>query len=134
MEKPRGSTRSTSSSTAARDTIDEVRARLKDELEEGVRVLTPSAKSDEVEAQLQGFNAILYFFAAMALFVGGFLIFNSFNMTVFQRMREIGMLRTLGPTRGMVTRSVLTEAALLGVIGAVIGVGLGVVLALGLAC
>ena len=46
----------------------------------------------------------------MALFVGGFLIFNSFNMTVLQRMREIGMLRTLGATRPMIVRSVLLEA------------------------
>jgi putative ABC transport system permease protein len=114
------------------ETIDDVRRRLKEELGKGVRVLTPSAKSNEVEAQLQAFNAVLYFFAAMALFVGGFLIFNAFNMTVFQRMREIGMLRTLGATRGMVTRSVLTEAALLGVVGAVLGVGLGILLALGL--
>ena len=43
----------------------------------------------------------------MALFVGGFLIFNSFNMTVLQRMREIGMQRTLGATRPMIVRSVL---------------------------
>jgi putative ABC transport system permease protein len=114
------------------DTIARVRDRLREELGRGVRVLTPSAKSDEVEAQLQAFNAILYFFAAMALFVGGFLIFNSFQMTVFQRMREIGMLRTLGATRGMVTRSVLTEAALLGLVGAALGVGLGMLLALGL--
>jgi putative ABC transport system permease protein len=114
------------------ETIDRVRDRLNGELGEGVRVLTPSAKSDEVESQLQAFNAILYFFAAMALFVGGFLIFNSFNMTVLQRMRELGMLRTLGATRGMLTRSVLTEAALLGLVGAALGVGLGMLLALGL--
>jgi putative ABC transport system permease protein len=114
------------------ETIADVRQRLRDELRKGVRVLTPNAKSEEIEAQLQAFNAILYFFAAMALFVGGFLIFNSFNMTVFQRMREIGMLRTLGATRGMVARSVLREAALLGLAGAAIGLGLGILLALGL--
>jgi putative ABC transport system permease protein len=132
MQKPRGYDEVNVVVDGGERTIDDVRARLKDELAKGVRVLTPSAKSDEVEAQLQGFNAVLYFFAAMALFVGGFLIFNSFNMTVFQRMREIGMLRTLGATRGMVSRSVLTEAALLGAVGAVLGVGLGLLLALGL--
>ena len=133
MEKPRSFDEVNVVVDGGEDTIDDVRGRLKDELGKGVRVLTPSAKSNEIEAQLQGFNAVLYFFAAMALFVGGFLIFNSFNMTVFQRMREIGMLRTLGTTRGMVTRSVLTEAALLGCVGAVLGVGLGILLALGLA-
>jgi putative ABC transport system permease protein len=132
MEKPRAFDEVNVVVDGGEDTIGDVRGRLKDELGKGVRVLTPSAKSNEVEAQLQAFNAVLYFFAAMALFVGGFLIFNAFNMTVFQRMREIGMLRTLGATRGMVTRSVLTEAALLGIVGAVLGVGLGILLALGL--
>jgi putative ABC transport system permease protein len=132
MEKPRAFDEVNVVVDGGEDTIARVRDRLREELGKGVRVLTPSAKSDEVEAQLQAFNAILYFFAAMALFVGGFLIFNSFNMTVFQRMREIGMLRTLGATRGMITRSVLTEAALLGLVGAALGVGLGMLLALGL--
>jgi putative ABC transport system permease protein len=132
MQKPRAFDEVNVVVDGGAETIDRVRERLDRRLGEGVRVLTPSAKSDEVEAQLQAFNAILYFFAAMALFVGGFLIFNSFNMTVLQRMRELGMLRTLGATRGMVTRSVLTEAALLGLVGAVLGVGLGIVLALGL--
>jgi putative ABC transport system permease protein len=107
-----------------------VRERLERRLPKGADVDTPEGKSEDVEAQLRAFNAILYFFAAMALFVGGFLIFNSFNMTVFQRTREIGMLRTLGATRGKITASVLREAALLGIAGAVLGLGLGVGLAL----
>ena len=114
------------------ETISRVQDDLRHSLPKGVQVETPGEKSDDVESQLQGFNAILYFFAAMALFVGGFLIFNSFNMTVFQRTREIGMLRTLGAGRWTITGSVLREAALLGVLGASIGLGLGVVLALGL--
>jgi putative ABC transport system permease protein len=114
------------------ETIDGVGRDLRHSLGRGVEVQTPDAKSEDVEAQLQAFNAILYFFAAMALFVGGFLIFNSFNMTVFQRTREIGMLRTLGATRGLITGSVLREATLLGIVGAALGLGLGVVLALAL--
>ena len=47
----------------------------------------------------QALNIVLYFFSGVALFVGGFLILNSFNMTVLQRMRELGMLRTLGASR-----------------------------------
>ena len=106
--------------------------RLERALPRGVEVDTPQGKSDEIESQLQAFNAILYFFAAMALFVGGFLIFNAFNMSVFQRTREIGMLRTLGASRGRIASSVLAEAALLGVIGSVFGLVLGVGLALAL--
>ena len=111
-------------------------ARLERSLEralpKGVDVETPDAKSEDVESQLQAFNAILYFFAAMALFVGGFLIFNSFNMTVLQRTREIGMLRTLGASRAGIVGSVLREAAVLGAVGSVLGLGLGIGLALGL--
>jgi putative ABC transport system permease protein len=112
--------------------IDAVQRRLRHRLPAGVKVETPTNKSADVESELQAFNAILYFFAAMALFVGGFLIYNAFNMTVLQRTREIGMLRTLGTSRGKITSSVLQEAAILGVIGAVFGLGLGVALALGL--
>jgi putative ABC transport system permease protein len=113
-------------------TITRVRRELNAKLPNGVEVQTPQNKTADVEQQLQAFNVILYFFAAMALFVGGFLIFNSFNMTVFQRTREIGMLRTLGAGRWMITGSVLREAALLGLLGAALGLGLGVALAAGL--
>jgi putative ABC transport system permease protein len=112
--------------------ISRVRRALRRELPPGIRVQTPEAKGADVEGQLQAFNVILYFFAAMALFVGGFLILNSFNMTVFQRTREIGMLRTLGAGRRAITGSVLREAALLGVLGAGLGLGLGFALAAGL--
>ena len=114
-------------------TIEDVRRRLERALPKGAEVETPDAKSEDVESQLQAFNAILYFFAAIALFVGGFLIFNSFNMTVLQRTREIGMLRTLGASRRLVTGSVLREAALLGVVGAGLGLALGTGLAYALA-
>jgi putative ABC transport system permease protein len=112
--------------------ISHARRELRSELPSGVKVQTPESKAADVEQQLQAFNVILYFFAAMALFVGGFLIFNSFNMTVFQRTREIGMLRTLGAGGWRITGSVLREAALLGLLGAALGLGLGVALALGL--
>jgi putative ABC transport system permease protein len=114
------------------DTIDSVRRDLNRRLPRGIQVETPANKTADVESQLQAFNAILYFFAAMALFVGGFLIFNAFNMTVFQRTREIGMLRTLGAGRRRITGSVLREAALLGLLGSAVGLGLGVLLAQGL--
>jgi putative ABC transport system permease protein len=113
-------------------TLNGVRDRLQAEFGKGVQVATPQAKSEDIQSQLQAFNVVLYFFAGMALFVGGFLIFNSFNMTVLQRMREIGMQRTLGATRRMVVRSVLLEALFLGIVGAIVGLGLGVLLAMGL--
>ncbi|HYH60468.1 MAG TPA: ABC transporter permease, partial [Solirubrobacterales bacterium] len=115
------------------ETIATLERRIDRRFGKGVDVETPQTKSEDVESQLQAFNAILYFFAAMALFVGGFLIFNAFNMTVLQRTREIGMLRTLGTPRRRITGSVLREAALLGLVGAVLGLGLGFALAWALA-
>jgi putative ABC transport system permease protein len=132
MDKGRGFDEIDVAVAGGDETIGQVRRELRKVLPKGAKVDTPESKSDEVEAQLQAFNAILYFFAAMALFVGGFLIFNAFNMTVFQRTRELGMLRTLGATRGMVVGTVLREAAFLGFLGCLFGLGLGVLLALGL--
>ncbi len=98
----------------------------------GVDVQTPAEFSDQVSEQLAGLNVVLYFFSGVALFVGGFLILNSFNMTVLQRMRELGMLRTLGASRRMATASVLTEALVIGAVGTVLGLALGLGLASGL--
>ena len=62
------------------------------------RSKTPQGVGDDISKQLQALDMVLYFFAGVALFVGGFLILNAFNMTVLQRTRELGMLRTLGAT------------------------------------
>jgi putative ABC transport system permease protein len=98
----------------------------------GANVQTPGEFSDQIGEQLQGLNMVLYFFSGVALFVGGFLILNSFNMTVLQRMRELGMLRTLGASRRMATASVLVEALVIGAVGTVLGLGLGLGMASGL--
>jgi putative ABC transport system permease protein len=115
-----------------RSQADELRARIAATLGSGFEVKTPKALSGEISGQLQALNVVLYFFSGIALFVGGFLILNSFNMTVLQRIREIGMLRTLGATRGMVVRSVLVEALAIGAVGTLLGLGLGLALSLGL--
>jgi putative ABC transport system permease protein len=110
----------------------ELRQRIATALGPGFEVKTPRALGDEIGRQLQALNVILYFFSGIALFVGGFLILNSFNMTVLQRIREIGMLRTLGASRRMVARTVLIEALAIGALGTVLGLGLGLALSLGL--
>jgi putative ABC transport system permease protein len=112
--------------------IEDVRGRIDAAMADGVDVLTPESKGDQLQEQLASFDVILYFFSGIALFVGAFLILNSFNMTVLQRIRELGTLRALGASRRLIARSVLTEALVLGAVGSVIGLGLGVVLALGL--
>lgn len=103
-----------------------VQRRLERKLGKKVDVKTPSEKGEEAASQMRAFNVILYFFAAMSLFVGGYLILNSFNMTVAQRMREIGMLRTIGASQVQIVSMILFEAMLLGLIGCALGLFAGV--------
>ncbi|GAA1572905.1 FtsX-like permease family protein [Kribbella sancticallisti] len=79
-----------------------------------------------------GFSAVLLMFAGLALFVGAFLIVNTFAMLVAQRSRELGMLRAIGASRGQVTGTVLAEALVIGAIGSTLGFGLGAGVAAGI--
>ena len=91
----------------------------------GVEVETPAGKGDQANESLAGLDIVLYFFSGIALFVGAFLILNSFNMTVLQRMREIGTMRALGASRRRLATGVLFEALILATVGAAFGLALG---------
>jgi putative ABC transport system permease protein len=88
--------------------------------------------SDEIRENLGFLQTMLLVFAFVAIFVGAFLIFNTFSITVAQRITEFGMLRTLGASRRQILRSVVVEAVAIGLIGALIGLAGGFVIALGL--
>ena len=74
---------------------------------------------------------LLLAFAGAAVFVGLFIIFNTYSITVAQRIREFAMLRTLGASRRQVLRSVLIEAAVMGLVASMVGIGLGILFATG---
>jgi putative ABC transport system permease protein len=112
--------------------VGELRERLDGSLGEGLQAERSETRTQEVTGQLQGFRLALLFFAGTALFVGAFLVFNALSMTVLERTRELGMLRALGSTRAMIARSVILEAALLGIFGSVLGVLFGYGMAKGL--
>lgn len=78
------------------------------------------------EEDLAFYNQILLGFAGVALFVGVFLILNTFSIIVAQRTRELALMRALGAGRRQVIGSVLLEAALIGVVASTVGLGLGV--------
>ena len=109
---------------------------LADEVEtiapEASRVETADQARDEVIKRIQEgfafFNTFLLAFGVIALFVSTFLIFNTFSMLVAQRSRELALLRAVGASRLQVSIAVLVEAAIIGVLAAVIGLvgGLGV--------
>lgn len=111
------------------DEVPALTRRVRAALPAGADAKTPEGRSEEAADQLQTLNVALLFFGGTALFVGGYLILNSFNMTVLQRTRELGMLRTLGASRAMVLRSVVLEALLLGAAGTVLGLAAGLLVA-----
>jgi putative ABC transport system permease protein len=86
-------------------------------------------QTSELEEKLGFLRTFLLVFAYVALLVGAFIIFNTFSITVAQRMREFGLLRTLGASRAQIMRSVVAEGLLLGVAGSVVGLLVGIGLA-----
>ncbi|HET7121763.1 MAG TPA: FtsX-like permease family protein [Solirubrobacterales bacterium] len=118
-------------SVAAADGVsaEELKRRIAAVTGPGVEVETPAGKGDQANESLAGLDIVLYFFSGIALFVGAFLILNSFNMTVLQRMREIGTLRALGASRRRLVVSIVVEALTLAVVGAAFGLALGIGLA-----
>jgi putative ABC transport system permease protein len=105
-------------------------------LPRGMEVVTGQTVVDEntssVNQALSFFSTALLVFAFIALFVGAFTIYNTFSIIVGQRTRELALLRIVGASRRQVFGSVLTEAAITGLVSSVIGLGLGVLAALGL--
>ncbi|MHA5283717.1 ABC transporter permease [Corynebacterium sp. CQ3829_602738] len=89
--------------------------------------------AEEMSQQIrEGLSFVSYFlvaFGLVGLLVGTFLIANTFSMIVAQRTREFALLRSLGASRGQITRSVAFESALVGLIGSALGVagGMGLV-------
>ncbi|MBN2623757.1 MAG: ABC transporter permease, partial [Acidimicrobiales bacterium] len=99
-------------------TQDELAASIQDELSsadaESVEVLTGTAITEETQSdikdQLSFITIFFLVFALIALFVGTFVIYNSFSIIVAQRTREMALLRAVGARRRQVRRAVLVEA------------------------
>jgi putative ABC transport system permease protein len=105
--------------------VNAIAARLPDGLTAG----RPARRGQQVERMLAAFHLNLSALSWVALVVGLFLVYNTATMNVLARREEVGMLRALGVTRRQVLGLFLGEAALVGVVGTAIGVGLGRLLA-----
>lgn len=115
----------------------ELATRIRTVLPPGLLVETAAenaqAQSDDISGEISGFlTPALLAFAGVALFVGAFIIFNTFSITVAQRVREFGMIRTLGASRAQVMRNVVGEALLIGIVASVAGLLAGVGIAWGI--
>jgi putative ABC transport system permease protein len=105
-------------------------------LPHGVEVVTGQTVVNEMTSTISSalgfFNTALLVFGFIALFVGGFTILNTFSIIVGQRTKELALLRIVGASRRQVFMSVLTEAFIVGLVSSLVGLGLGVLAALGL--
>jgi putative ABC transport system permease protein len=114
----------------------ELRDAVAEVVPDDIEAVTGDEAADESASQLleaiSFITTFLLIFAGIALVVGSFLIVNTFSILVAQRSRELALLRALGASKRQVVRSVQLEAFVLGVIGSTIGLGLGVLLAMGL--
>jgi putative ABC transport system permease protein len=115
---------------------EELKAAIAAELGKGFAVRTGKEQVDKTVGDFaDAFAPIrtsLLVFAGVSLLVGGFLIFNTFNITVAQRTREIALVRVLGASRPQVMRSVLAETFAIGLVASIIGILVGLLVAVGL--
>jgi putative ABC transport system permease protein len=123
---------------AAEDGVsgEELRQRVAAVLPAGVEAVSGTKVGEESAADvgnaLRFLPMALLAFAAISLFVGGFLIVNTFGILVRQRMREYGLLRAVGASRAQVVRAVLGEALVTGLLASALGFAVGVGAAHGL--
>ena len=111
-----------------------LKRRIAREMPAGVKVETAKENADrgseEIRENLSFLQIFLLVFAFIAILVGSFLIFNTFSITVSQRVSEFGMLRTLGASRRQILADVVVEALAIGLLGAIVGIGGGFLVAM----
>ncbi len=114
-------------------TEQQLTARIAAVLPHGVEAMTGAAITAEVqndvEQGLSFFNTFLLVFAAVGLVVACFTIYNTFQIIVSQRVREMALLRAVGATRRQVLGAQLIEAGIVGAVASVLGLAAGVVIA-----
>ncbi len=109
--------------------LDDATARLKAALGPGFQVQPPSSRGEQFDATSRLYALASNITSLFALFIGMFIIYNTFAIAVTERRSEIGVLRALGATRGQVRTLFLVESSLAGLVGTGVGIVFGIVLA-----
>ena len=104
-------------------------AALERALGPGFRVEPPSGRGRQFESLVGIYTMAMSISSVFALFIGMFIIYNSFAIAVTERRGEIGILRALGATRGQIRGLFLAESAIAGLIGSLAGMGMGLAFA-----
>lgn len=110
-------------------TLDQGAAKLRALLGPGFEVQPPSSRGEQFEQTSRIYSLASSITSVFALFIGMFIIYNTFAIAVTQRRSEIGILRALGATRSQIRTLFLAESAIAGLAGSVLGVVFGVGLA-----
>ena len=114
-------------------TIVECENELRQLLGPGFQVDPPSGRGQQFEAMMSAYSMMVNISSLFALFIGMFIIYNSFAIAVTQRRSEIGILRALGATRAQIRWLFLGESAITGLIGSLGGLAFGLLIARGIA-
>jgi putative ABC transport system permease protein len=110
-------------------TIAETQAELRAMLGSGFQIDPPSGRGQQFEAMTSAYSTMVAISSLFALFIGMFIIYNSFAIAVTQRRSEIGVLRALGASRSQIRWLFLTESAVTGLIGSLGGLVFGLLIA-----
>ena len=105
--------------------------RIRAVLPAGVELRRQGSETQENRKMLSAFRWNLRILSYVALVVGAFLIFNTISVSVVRRRPEIGIVRALGASRRTVLAAFLGEAACFGIVGGVVGIVLGRLMAVG---
>jgi putative ABC transport system permease protein len=111
--------------------LEEWQQRLRAVLPTGIEVRPQGAGTNENRQMLAAFRWNLRLLSYISLVVGAFLIYNTISVSVVRRRPEIGIVRALGASRGMVLGAFLGEAASFGLVGTLLGLPLGRLMAIG---
>ncbi|MGW7252522.1 ABC transporter permease [Streptomyces sp. NPDC054834] len=118
------------SQTALQDALDQALPKNRVETTTGKELA--DSQAELISSQMSGLKQGLLVFAGIALFVGTFIIANTFTMLVAQRTKELALLRAVGASRRQVTRSVLIEAFVVGTVAGMTGLAAGIGIGAGL--
>jgi putative ABC transport system permease protein len=99
----------------------------------GFQIEPPSGRGQHFEAMIASYSVMMGASSLFALLIGMFIIYNAFAIAVTERRPEIGVLRALGATRGQIRALFLGESAVIGIVGSLVGLGAGILIARGIA-
>lgn len=103
---------------------------LQDDLEAVTGETQKNEQAEEIDTALSFISIGLLAFAGVSIFVGGYIIQNTFRIIVAQRTRELALLRAVGATARQVTRTVILEAFVIGLFGSIVGIVIGFLMAI----